>query len=38
MQKQKQRMLIIELNEFNPEFLEETSKKLRLQNIQKSLI
>ena len=37
MQKQKQRMLIIELNEFNPEFLEETSKKLRLQNIQKIL-
>jgi len=37
MQKQNQRMLIIELNEFNPEFLEETSKKLRLQNIQKIL-
>ena len=31
-------MLIIELNEFSPEFLEENSKKLNLKNIQKYLI
>ena len=37
MRTQKARMLIIELNEFSPEFLEENSKKLNLKNIKKIL-
>ncbi len=37
MKNQKERMLIIELNEFSPEFLEENSKKLNLKNISKIL-
>ena len=37
MKNEKGSMLIIELNEFSPEFLEESSKKLNLKNIKKIL-